>query len=63
MSKQCWPDPHVAIGPYAILPRTDGRFIARDAPQRDRPPFDIAGAALFFLGLLALLVALNQGHA
>jgi EmrB/QacA subfamily drug resistance transporter len=52
---------NVPVGAVALF--LSGRFIARDAPQRDRPPFDTAGAALFFLGLLALLVALNQGHA
>jgi len=39
------------------------RNIARDRPASARPPFDFAGAALFFVGLLSLLLALNQGHA
>src|SRR5256885_1099798 len=52
---------NVPVGAVALF--LSGRFIARDAPQRNRPPFDTAGAVLFFLGLLALLVALNQGHA
>src|SRR5438067_10873419 len=52
---------NVPVGAVALF--LSGRFIERDAPQRDRPPFDTKGAALFFLGLLALLVALNKGHA
>ncbi|HUK66677.1 MAG TPA: MFS transporter [Anaeromyxobacteraceae bacterium] len=36
--------------------------IARDRPEGRPPPFDLAGAALFFAGLFALLLALNQGH-
>jgi EmrB/QacA subfamily drug resistance transporter len=39
------------------------RAIARDRPERSPPPFDRLGAALFFTGLFALLLALNQGHA
>jgi EmrB/QacA subfamily drug resistance transporter len=39
------------------------RNIARDRPAGERPRFDVLGAALFFVGLLALLLALNQGHA
>jgi EmrB/QacA subfamily drug resistance transporter len=39
------------------------RNIARDRPAGRPPPFDVAGGALFFVGLLALLLALNQGHA
>jgi EmrB/QacA subfamily drug resistance transporter len=38
------------------------RNIARDRPKGEVPPFDFAGAALFFIGLFALLLALNQGH-
>jgi len=52
---------NVPVGATAVF--LSARFIERDAPQRGRPPFDTAGAALFFFGLLALLVALNQGHA
>jgi EmrB/QacA subfamily drug resistance transporter len=39
------------------------RAIADDRPRGRPPPFDVAGAVLFFLGLFALLLALNQGHA
>ncbi len=39
------------------------RTIARDRPQGPRPRFDVLGAGLFFVGLLSLLLALNQGHA
>jgi EmrB/QacA subfamily drug resistance transporter len=34
-----------------------------DRPHAVAEPFDLAGAALFTAGLVALLVALNQGHA
>ena len=51
---------NVPVGAVALF--LSARFIARDEPQTNRPPFDSAGAALFFLGLLALLVALNRGH-
>jgi EmrB/QacA subfamily drug resistance transporter len=52
---------NVPVGAAALF--LSARFILRDEPQRARPPFDGVGAALFFLGLLALLVALNRGHA
>jgi EmrB/QacA subfamily drug resistance transporter len=39
------------------------RNIARDRPVGAPPRFDALGAALFFVGLLAVLLALNQGHA
>lgn len=39
------------------------RFVADDRPERRGEPFDRAGAALFTVGLVALLVALDQGHA
>lgn len=39
------------------------RNIARDRPSGAPPRFDVVGAALFFVGLLSLLLALNQGHA
>lgn len=39
------------------------RFIPADRPAARREPFDLAGAALFLLGLVALLLGLNQGHA
>jgi EmrB/QacA subfamily drug resistance transporter len=39
------------------------RFIDRDEPSKRGERFDIAGAALYILGLMGVLVALNQGHA
>ncbi len=37
--------------------------IPRDRPEGEVPPFDLLGAALFFVGLFALLLALDKGHA
>jgi MFS family permease len=39
------------------------RNIARDRPAGGPPRFDVLGGVLFFAGLLAVLLALNQGHA
>jgi EmrB/QacA subfamily drug resistance transporter len=39
------------------------RFIERDEPSGRRQRFDVPGAALYMLGLMSVLVALNQGHA
>lgn len=39
------------------------RFIPWDAPSGHDRRFDRAGAATYVLGLIALLLALNQGHA
>jgi EmrB/QacA subfamily drug resistance transporter len=39
------------------------RFIPGDAPRDRRESFDLLGSALFTLGLGALLIALNRGHA
>ena len=39
------------------------RFLPDDAPPQTRESFDLPGAALFALGLGALLIALNRGHA
>ena len=39
------------------------RFIPNDTPRTSSAKFDVLGAALFALGLIALLIALNQGHA
>jgi EmrB/QacA subfamily drug resistance transporter len=38
------------------------RFIEHDAPSGRRQQFDLPGAALYMLGLMSVLVALNQGH-
>jgi len=37
--------------------------IPHDKPEAEGEGFDFAGAALFILGLVALILALNQGHA
>ena len=39
------------------------RFIERDEPRGRGERFDVPGAALYMLGLMSVLVALNQGHA
>lgn len=39
------------------------RFIPKDVPRPSSTKFDVLGAALFAAGLIALLTALNQGHA
>ena len=39
------------------------RFIERDQPSGRSERFDVPGAVLYILGLMSLLVALNQGHA
>lgn len=39
------------------------RFIQRDQPSNRRERFDLAGAALYVLGLMGVLIALNQGYA
>src|SRR5215212_7922144 len=38
------------------------RFVQRDEPTGRGERFDLAGAALYVLGLMAVLLALNQGH-
>ncbi len=37
------------------------RFVPRDAPNEEAEPFDVPGALCFMLGLVLLLLALNQG--
>src|SRR4051812_26552364 len=39
------------------------RFVQRDEPVGRGQQFDLAGAALYVLGLMAVLLGLNQGHA
>ena len=39
------------------------RFIPNDVPRPTSANFDVMGAVLFAVGLTALLIALNQGHA
>ena len=38
------------------------RAVGSDRPVASRARFDVAGAVLFFVGLLSLLLALNKGH-
>jgi EmrB/QacA subfamily drug resistance transporter len=38
------------------------RFIPHDKPEAAAERFDLAGASVFIVGLVALLLALNQGH-
>jgi EmrB/QacA subfamily drug resistance transporter len=38
------------------------RFVQRDEPTGRGERFDLAGAGLYVLGLMAVLLALNQGH-
>ncbi|HEX8170935.1 MAG TPA: MFS transporter [Thermoanaerobaculia bacterium] len=52
---------NVPVGVVGIL--LGLRFIADDRPDKAAEPFDLRGAALFTAGLVALLIALNQGHA
>ena len=52
---------NVPVGIAALL--LSMRFIPRDAPSSRTERFDVAGAATFMGGLVALLFALNQGHA
>lgn len=39
------------------------RYVPADAPSGRRERFDLAGAATYVLGLVAVLLALNQGYA
>jgi EmrB/QacA subfamily drug resistance transporter len=52
---------NVPVGAVAIALAL--RSVEDDRPERSGERFDIAGALLFMAGLVALLVALNQGHA
>ncbi|HEU4628802.1 MAG TPA: DHA2 family efflux MFS transporter permease subunit [Gemmatimonadaceae bacterium] len=52
---------NVPVGALAIALAV--RVIADDRPARHEERFDVGGALLFTVGLVALLVALNQGHA
>jgi EmrB/QacA subfamily drug resistance transporter len=49
----------VGVLGYALAHAT----LPRDRPAGAGPRFDVAGAALFFVGLTGLLLALDQGHA
>jgi EmrB/QacA subfamily drug resistance transporter len=51
---------NVPVGLIAVV--LSVRAIERDRPDSQRERFDFAGAALFTTGLVALLIALNQGH-
>ena len=52
---------NVPIGLLALA--LSRRFIPHDRPSGSSRGFDIVGSVLFALGLVALLLALNQGHA
>jgi EmrB/QacA subfamily drug resistance transporter len=52
---------NVPVGLLALL--LSLRFIPDDPPARRAERFDWAGALTFVIGLMALLLALNQGHA
>lgn len=52
---------NVPIGIAALL--LTWRFVPSDSGERQRERFDLLGAATFMLGLVLLLLALNQGHA
>jgi EmrB/QacA subfamily drug resistance transporter len=51
---------NVPVGALALA--LSARFIPRDRPAERGGRFDIAGACTFLLSLVALLLALNQGH-
>jgi EmrB/QacA subfamily drug resistance transporter len=51
---------NVPVGLVAVL--LTARVVERDRPESGGERFDVAGAALFTTGLVALLIALNQGH-
>jgi EmrB/QacA subfamily drug resistance transporter len=51
---------NVPVGLIAVI--LGARVIERDRPEGQRERFDFVGAGLFTTGLVALLVALNQGH-
>ncbi len=52
---------NVPVGGVALA--LAARTVVDDRPERGSEPFDLLGAIVFGAGLLALLVALNQGHA
>jgi EmrB/QacA subfamily drug resistance transporter len=52
---------NIPVGSFALM--LAWFFIPKDREQNTREPFDIPGAILFLAGLVALLLALNQGHA
>jgi EmrB/QacA subfamily drug resistance transporter len=51
---------NVPVGALALA--LSARFIPRDRPGERSGRFDVAGAGAFLLSLMALLLALNQGH-
>ena len=52
---------NVPVGLLAAL--LSLHFIPLDTPAKQTERFDLKGAAIFMAGLVALLLALNQGHA
>ena len=54
---------YVAV-PFGLLALVlSQRFVPRDAPGRRAERFDLAGAVTYVVGLVLVLLALNQGHA
>lgn len=51
---------NVPIGLLALI--LTWRFVPRDAGDASSERFDLAGAATFMIGLILLLLALDQGH-
>jgi EmrB/QacA subfamily drug resistance transporter len=51
---------NIPVGVLALL--LSLRFIPYDAPQKITERFDLPGAAVFLVGLVMLLLALNQGY-
>ena len=52
---------NLPVGLIALL--LSLRFIPKDASTAERKQFDITGASAFLVGLVALLLGLNKGHA
>jgi EmrB/QacA subfamily drug resistance transporter len=51
---------NVPVGALALW--VSLRFIPYDAPEKVTERFDLPGASVFIVGLVTLLLALNQGH-
>jgi EmrB/QacA subfamily drug resistance transporter len=51
---------NVPVGALALW--VSLRFIPYDAPEKITERFDLPGASVFIVGLVTLLLALNQGH-
>ncbi|MBI5035536.1 MAG: MFS transporter [Chloroflexi bacterium] len=51
---------NVPIGLLAVL--LSQRMIPQDKPSNNAEPFDLVGAVLFMIGLIVLMLGLNQGY-